>query len=135
MEVSFIEMSDIVVKESKIHGKGVFANRDFEKGEIVIRYKLKQLTRKEFEDLPKSEKHFTSFQEGKYWLFSTPERYVNHSCEPNVNPNFKEKHDFAIKDIKKGEEIVTDYTKDDVPGLNMGCNCGSKNCKRIITNN
>src|SRR3989338_4758415 len=102
-------MSAIVVKESKIHGKGVFANRDFKKGEIVIRYKLKQLTRKECEDLPKSEKHGTACQEGRYWLVSSPERYANHSCEPNVNPNFKERGDFAIRNIKKGEEIATDY--------------------------
>lgn len=127
-------MVDIIVKVSKIHGKGVFANRNFKKGERVIKYKLKPLTKKEFNELSESEKHFTSFQEGSYWLFPSPERYVNHSCEPNVNPNFKERGDFAIKDIKKGDEIVTDYTKDDVPGLKMKCNCGSKNCKKIIKN-
>ena len=27
---------DVVVKESRIEGKGVFANRDFKKGEIVV---------------------------------------------------------------------------------------------------
>ena len=127
-------MADLIVKKSNIHGMGVFANRDFRKGEIVIKYNLKHLTKEKFDILPKSEKHFTSFQEGKYWLFSSPERYVNHSCEPNVNPNFKERGDFAIRNIKKGEEIATDYRKDDVPGLNMGCNCGSKNCKKTITN-
>ena len=127
-------MADLIVKKSNIHGMGVFANRDFRKGEIVIKYNLKHLTKEEFDSLPKIEKHFTSFQEGKYWLFSSPERYVNHSCEPNVNPNFKERGDFAIRNIKKGEEIATDYRKDDVPGLNMGCNCGSKNCKKTITN-
>ena len=127
-------MVDTIVKESKIHGKGVFASKNFKKGDIVIKYNLKPLTKEEFDNLPKSEKHFTSFENGKYWLFPSPERYVNHSCEPNIHPNLKEKYDFAIKNIKKGDEIVTDYTKDDVPGLNMKCNCGSKNCKKIITN-
>ena len=125
---------DIIVKESKIHGKGVFANRNFKKGEVVIKYNLKSLTEQEFRNLPESEKHFTSFEDGKYWLFSSPERYVNHSCEPNTNPNLKEKYDFATKDIRKGDEITSDYTKDNVPGLNMKCNCGSKNCKGIIKN-
>ena len=41
-------MSDIVIKKSKIgqFDKGVFANRDFKKGEIVIKYNLKLLTKK-----------------------------------------------------------------------------------------
>ena len=123
---------DVIVKESKIHGRGVFANKDFKKGETVIKYNLKPLTEQEFRNLSESEKHFTSFEGGKYWLFSPPERYVNHSCEPNTNPNLKEKYDFAIRDIKKGEEITSDYTKDDVPNLNMKCNCGSKSCKGVI---
>ncbi len=127
-------MVDLVVRESKIHGKGVFANKNFKKGEIVVKYNLKPLTAEEFENLPESEKHFTSKQDGQIWLFSSPERYVNHSCEPNTNPNLKEKIDFAIRDILKGEEILTDYTKDDVPGLNMVCNCGRANCKKIIKN-
>src|SRR3989344_1034506 len=127
-------MSDVVVKESKIHGKGAFVNKDFKKGEIVIKYNLKPLTKKEFESLSESEKHFISFRDGKYWLFPSPERYVNHSCKPNVNPNLKEKGDFAIRNIKKGEEITTDYKMDDVPGLNMKCNCGNKNCMKIVKN-
>jgi SET domain-containing protein len=127
-------MEDVFVKKSKIHGKGVFANRDFKKGEIVIKYSLKVLTEEEFHNLSKSEKQFTSFHDGKYFLFPSPERYVNHSCEPNVHPNLKDKYDVCIKDIKKGEEILADYTKEGVPELNLKCNCGSKNCKKIIKN-
>ena len=128
-------MNDLIVKNSKIHGKGVFANRSFKKGEIVIKYNLKELSKEEFNKLPESEKHFTSKEKGKIWLFPSPERFVNHSCEPNTNPNLNDKFDFAIRDIKKGEEILTDYTKDDVPDLDMKCNCKSKTCKKIIKNN
>ena len=45
-------MDDVIIKKSKIgqFGKGVFANRDFKKGEIVIRYNnLKPLTEKTVE--------------------------------------------------------------------------------------
>jgi len=121
---------NIVVRKSKIHGRGVFSARDFKKGEIVIKYNLKHLTKEEYENLSESEKHYTSYEDGKYWLFSSPERFVNHSCEPNTNPI--NKCDVAIRNIKKGEEITTDYLKDNVPGLNMKCNCGSKNCRKII---
>ncbi len=124
----------LIVKKSKIHGKGVFANRNFKKGSIVIKYNLKPLTKKEFENLSESEKHFTSFENNKYWLFPSPERFVNHSCNPNTNPDLVNKYDIAIRDIKKGEEITTDYRKDNVPGLDMKCNCRSKNCKLVIKN-
>ena len=123
-------MKDIIVKKSKIHGKGVFADRDFKKGEVVIKYNLKKLTEKEFKNLSEKEKHFTS-KEGKgYVLFLAPERYVNHSCDPNTNSI--NNCDIAIKNIKKGEEITGDYSKENIPGLNMKCNCGNKSCKRII---
>lgn len=127
-------MKDIIIKDSKIQGKGVFANRDFKKGEVVIKYNLKPLTKEEFENLSEKEKHYTDFHDGKYWLFQIPERYVNHSCNPNTNQilNKDIKCDVAIKDIKKGEEITSDYSKEDIPGLNMKCNCRSKNCKGII---
>ena len=121
---------EILIKDSRIHGKGVFANRDFKKGEIVLKYNLKPLTKEEFDNLSEKEKHYTSKENEKYFLFPSPERFVNHSCEANTNP--KNKCDVAIRDIKKGEEITTDYTKDNVPGLNMKCNCGSKNCKGLI---
>jgi len=124
-------MEDVIVKKSKIHGRGVFANKDFKKGEIVIKYNLKKLTEEEFNNLSERGKHYTSKENREYLLFPSPERYVNHSCNPNTNPI--NKCDVAIKDIKKGEEITTDYSKDNVPGLNMKCNCGDKDCKKIIT--
>ena len=127
-----ISMS-IIVKKSKIHGKGVFASKDFKKGKKVIIYHLKPLTQKEFRNLPEKEKHFTSKIGKTIYLFPSPERYVNHSCTPNTHPNSKEKCDVAIRDIKKGEEITTDYRKDNVPNLSMKCRCGSKSCKKIIT--
>ena len=124
----------VIVKKSRIHGKGVFAARNIKKGEIVIRYNLKPLTKEEFENLPEKEKHFTDFHGGKYWLFQVPERCVNHSCDANTKQILKKepKCDIAKRDIKKGEEITSDYSREDIPGLKMKCNCGGKNCKKII---
>jgi len=31
-------MADVIVKKSKIHGLGVFASRNFKKGEIIIKW-------------------------------------------------------------------------------------------------
>ncbi|MEK6860458.1 MAG: SET domain-containing protein [Nanoarchaeota archaeon] len=111
-------MDDVVIKKSKIRqfpdGKGVFANRDFKKGEVIIKYNLKPLTEEEFESLPESEKEFTHKHWGVIYLYSVPERYVNHTSNPNTVQDLKRKRDIAKRDIKKGEEITTDTTKDEV---------------------
>ena len=109
-------MDDVKIKKSKVgqFDKGVFANRDFKKGEIVLRYdNLKPLTKKEFEKLPKSEKTFTHKHWGVIYLYPSPARYVNHSSNPNTVQNLKDRYDVAVRYIRKGEEITTDATKDD----------------------
>ncbi len=107
-------MNDVIIGKGKMFGKGVFANRNFKKGEIVIIYTLKALTDEEYEKLPKMEKNFVHKHWETYYLYSSPERFVNHSSNPNTLPNLKHRCDVAIKEIKKGEEITTDATKDDV---------------------
>lgn len=110
-------MNDVKIKKSNIgqFTKGVFANKDFKKGEIVLRYgNLKPLTKKEFEKLPKSEKQFTHKHWGVIYLYPIPARYVNHSSNPNTTQNLKDRYDIAIRKIRKGEEITTDATKDDI---------------------
>lgn len=110
-------MDDVVIKKSKIgqFDKGVFANRDFKKGEIVIRYdNLRALTEKEFQELPESEKQFTHQHWGVIYLYPAPTRHANHSSQPNTIQNLKERYDVAARDIKKGEEITTNASKDDV---------------------
>jgi SET domain-containing protein len=43
-----------------------------------------------------------------------PERYVNHSNTPNTKQDLVNFADVALRDIKAGEMITTDATKDDV---------------------
>ncbi len=106
-------MNDIIIGKGNLVGKGVYANRNFKKGEIVIKYNLKPLTKEEYEKLPKSEKMFTHRHRGTIYLYSEPERYVNHSPRPNTYQDLIEKCDVALREIEKGEEITTDATKDD----------------------
>jgi len=110
-------MDDVIIKRSKIgqFDRGVFANRDFKKGEIVIKYNLTRLTRQEFKHLPKEEKNFVHKHAGVHYLYSEPERYVNNSEKPNTLQDLTRKCDVAKRKIKKGEEITTDATKDDTP--------------------
>ena len=67
-------MNDVVIRESKIwqfkNGKGVYANRNFKKGDIVIKYNLKPLTKEEFDRLTKEERKFTHRHKGVINLYS-----------------------------------------------------------------
>lgn len=122
---------EITIKKSKIHGKGIFADKDFKKGDVVVKHKFKSLTKKEYENLPEKEKHFVGNNKGKYKLFLPPSRYMNHSCNPNTK--IRSNSDIAIRNIKKGEEITSYYSDDDLD-FKMKCKCGSEKCKKVITN-
>lgn len=106
-------MADVIIGKGNLSGKGVYANRYFRKGEIVIKYNLKALKDDELRDLPEIEKEHTHVHWGIVYLYSKPERYVNHSQDPNTYQDMKHKCDVALRDIRKDEEITTDATKDD----------------------
>lgn len=107
-------MSNVIISKGKLAGKGVYANKDFKKGEVVIKYNLKPLSQEEYKKLPRSEKMFTHRQWGVIYLYCEPERYVNHSKDPNTYQDHVKKCDIALRYIKKGEMITTDATKDDI---------------------
>jgi len=121
-------MADIVIKKSKISGKGVFAAKDFKKGEVVLHWHPKVLKKSELEKLSNKEQHYIEYSGKKIFLMQAPERFVNHSCDPNTKP--KNNCDLAIRDIKKGEEITSKYSSKGL--LSFRCNCKSKKCKKII---
>lgn len=119
---------DVKVKKSTINQKGVFALRQFQKGETVLKWHPKILNRTEFKNLKESQKHYLYKFGQKYFLMQAPEKYVNHSCEPNTE--VKNTSDIAIRNINKGEEITSDYGKSAfVP---FKCHCGSQKCRGWI---
>jgi uncharacterized protein len=122
----------VIVGKSRIQGKGVFAARDIMKGEVVLhRDNSEQLTAEQMNHLPVQEKeNYVSFCNGKLTHMSEPERYVNHSCEPNTY--VEDCYDVALRNIAKGEEITSDYASDGHTGKKMKCLCGSKNCRELI---
>lgn len=123
-------MRNVIVKKSKIHGKGVFALRDFKKGETVLEWNLKPLKKSEVAFLPLSKKKRVMHINKKYFLMLSPGRYVNHSCE--ANSKIKNMSDVAIRNIKKGEEITSRYKKAFAGGINFKCDCKGKKCKQTI---
>lgn len=124
-------MTDVIVKDSKIQGKGVFANKDFKKGDIVMRWNTSNtISKEEYDKLSDEEKRHITLLDNKYTIMQEPEKFVNHSCDSNTTA--KNFCDIATKNIAKGEEITADYSDTITEGEEMICHCNSKNCKKII---
>ena len=101
-------MSDVTIGKGNLAGKGVYAARDFEQGELVVPYNLTELTQAEFGALPVSEREWKHSFWGMIFLFPEPARYVNNAENPSTFPDLDKMGDFALRPIKKGEAITID---------------------------
>ncbi len=99
---------DVTIGEGTLAGKGVYAARAFEQGELVVPYALRELTQAEFDDLPPGEWEWTHSFHGRIYLFSEPERYVNHSDDPSTYPDHARGGNVALRSIQKGEAVTID---------------------------
>ena len=130
------------IKKSNIDNRGLCAAKDIKKGTRIIEYKGKIITRKQSEEDPKfdnSKAIYLFNLNKKYDLdgdfkFNTA-RLINHSCDPNceVTGTGLKVWVFAIKDIKKNEELSYDYGFSfDKDYKDYPCNCRSKKCVGYI---
>jgi len=130
------------IKNSKIDNKGLYANRDIKDRTRIIEYKGKILTKKQVEENPKfdNEKAIYLFNINKKYDLDGDYKYniarlINHSCDPNceVFGTGLKVWVYAIRDIKKGEELTYDYGFGyDEDYKDFPCKCKSKNCVGYI---
>jgi len=123
-------IADVVVGDSPIHGRGVFATRRFEAGDVIIEGCRRKLSDAAVTALPADERNFVSVIDGEHILMEAPSRFVNHSCSPNARGTGLQ--DVATRVIDAGEEITVDYVVEQVPGLRLRCNCGGQNCRGVL---
>jgi SET domain-containing protein len=123
-------MEKVVVQHSPIHGRGVFAARRIEPGEIIIDGCRELLGDEAIKSLPPEERIFLAVMDGQNILMKPPARFVNHSCNPNTRGT--DRHDVAIRVIEAGEEVTVDYVAEQVPGLRLECNCKAPNCRGLL---
>ena len=135
------------VKNSKIHGKGVYASQDIKKNIKIIEYIGEKISKSEGDKRSERriKKYLNSKQTGSVYIFElnskydidgsfgyNKARYINHSCNPNCEVDIIKGHIWiiSIKNIKKGQELCYDYgyefDKDDY--TDHICKCGSKKC-------
>lgn len=141
--------SDFVeVRDSVIHGRGVYCCEPIKKEQYFIEYVGNLISKKESEkrawkQMEKAEKTGAAavyiFNLTKKWDLDgnvdwNPARLVNHSCEPNAEAVQDGKRIFlqALRDIDVDEEITFDYGFDIENYKDHPCRCGSENCVGYI---
>ncbi|MGI8602869.1 MAG: SET domain-containing protein [Verrucomicrobiales bacterium] len=136
------------VRRSAIHGTGVFAARDLERGEHVIQYIGERISKAESERrglalLEKSKANGGA----AVFIFSLNDecdldgdvpdndaKLINHSCQPNCEAcNISDEIWIcALRPIKSGEELTFNYGFDFDTWEDHPCRCGSPNCVGYI---
>ena len=110
----------IVVRNSSIHGRGVFALRRIPKGTRIIEYKGKLITDKEadrrYSRMHEHSPHTMLFSLEGGWVIDATRRgnsarWINHSCAPNCEIEEEGQRIFieARRDIRLGDELTYDY--------------------------
>ncbi|MGC3982194.1 MAG: SET domain-containing protein-lysine N-methyltransferase [Steroidobacteraceae bacterium] len=136
----------VEVRNSPIHGRGVYAVQPIKKGTRVYEYVGERISHAE------ADRRFWKKQQddGHTFLFvvnrktvidgtrlGNDARYINHRCDANCETVTEDNRIFieATADIKKGEELGYDYqltwSSEDTPEdlALYNCRCGSKNCR------
>lgn len=118
---------------SAIDGHGLFAARNYARGEILFR-----LSGRLYDgfSIYRNTNWFANTYQLDRDLYLYPEtlegRYINHSCEPNAGLR-EDLEMLALRDIAVGEEICFDYsTCMSERDWTMSCQCGTSQCRKII---
>jgi len=127
------------VKESPIHGRGLFAIEPISAGEIVAVKGGYVLTAEQWATLePAMGAAEIQIAED---LFIAPVArahrdgamlFTNHSCDPNVAIQGQIVL-VAMRPIEPGEELTHDWATTDDLDYELVCQCGSPNCRGTIT--
>jgi uncharacterized protein len=128
------------VRESKIHGRGLFAIADIAKNEIVAVKGGHIVNRKTLREkiTPRLGPVEIQIDDDLFIAPVTEEErelsmlYSNHSCDPNLGVR-GEITFVAMREIRAGEELTHDWAMTDDDDYSVECNCGAANCRQILT--
>jgi SET domain-containing protein len=128
---------DIVIRHSKIHRYGVYANEPIPANRKVIEYTGVRLNRKQAAAVDGGEYTYL-FAVNDYWTLDgarggSGAEIINHSCEPNLISRVMKGHVLymSYREIKKGEELTIDYNFSDFKETTP-CSCGAGTCRGTI---
>jgi SET domain-containing protein len=127
------------VRESPIHGRGLFATADIAKGEVVVVKGGHIITREQLREItPKLGPVEIQIGDDLFIAPVTDEErelsmlYSNHSCDANLGMR-GEITFVAMRDIRAGEELTHDWCVTDDDNYSVKCKCGSPKCRGTLT--
>jgi len=138
----------VVVRKSRVHGRGVFAAKSFRKGERIIEYTGRRVLWSSIPD---------ELDDGRIYYFGIGDgsrvidpsvggneaRWINHSCDPNCEiRETRSQRIFihALRNIRLGEELFYDYHLEIDDGVERTkeieqecpCFCGAPRCRGTL---
>ena len=134
------------VRNSRVHGSGVFALRRIRKGTRVVEYLGDRVSHKvanaRYEDKDPRDGHTFLFTVDSKTVIDAgvagnDARFINHGCDPNCEAVDIDKRIFieSVRTIQPGEELAYDYgiqrDEDDPPDVDevFACRCGAASCR------
>jgi uncharacterized protein len=126
------EAASLRISDAGAKGKGVFAARGIELGQVVWDYAGEE---EWIKDIP--ENLWQCCFQVDYDKYVVPKEgsagwFMNHSCVPNAVIMGRTKI-VALRQIEKGEEVTFDYsTNVGWDGFTMECKCGMKACRKTV---
>jgi SET domain-containing protein len=136
------------VRQSGIHGRGLFAKKKIPAGTYIIEYVGEKIDKDEANERGWAQMDQSRdtddaavyiFTLDDYWDIdgNVPEnaaRLINHSCDPNCEAFIEEDKIWiaSLRDIPKDAELFFNYGFDLENYKEHPCHCGSKNCVGYI---
>ncbi len=136
------------VRESDIHGRGVYATRDIAPETEIIEYIGELIDKEESERRAWAQaEHAEQTGDAAVYIFTLDDdwdidgnvpwntaRLINHSCDPNCEAWVVEDKIviYSLRDIREGEELTFDYGFDIECYEDHPCRCGRPGCVGYI---
>lgn len=139
----------VVVRNSPIHGRGIFAVKAIARGARIIEYTGERISHEEadrrYGEIHEGSSHTMLFAANEEVVIDAtkrggPARWINHSCKPNCDADVEDGRVFigALRAIRAGEELSYDYNlvleERHTPKLKREhpCYCGARNCRGTL---
>ena len=110
----------VFVKDSNIHGKGIFTTVDISEGRRIMAIEGEVISGEECERRENEEDNVYIFWNGDTYIdtaMTDKIKYINHECDCNCDVLDRDDNSLwlvAYRDIKAGEELTIDYGYDEI---------------------
>jgi SET domain-containing protein len=133
-----VTAGDLELRGSGIEGRGLFARRRVQAGDLLIEYTGEAISKEESLRRCMAGNNYIFNINDHFDLDGSVEsnfaRFINHSCAPNAEAQLEDDRIWivALRDIAAGEEITFNYGYDLDDYRDHPCRCGALNCVGYI---